>query len=753
MSSLLTNLPEEFYKTKLENISGLKFTPREIDVIACILQGKSLKGTAEFLSTATKPISDKSIASHILNITRKIGGNGRDSIINFIERSEKYHFIRDYYLSILIHKEFIKTLLEIDNVTELAKHCIIITSAEALINTSIINAFKYYLEYINKKITIMNKGGLSDVIDILKNFHENVLYICIINMDEYISNKTLIESLVNTINQKSKIVIVLSYSDQGQLISSDIDQGSGILDIRLFQNFYFLFLEITAILHKKLPIEEVTKKFKEKYKIIQGDKLSDNIKSKPLSFKDDKHKETFKIPFNIVRVFYPYIILPCILFSLIFIYMVIRGTTDSPLNKKNTLDKIYDEQCLLTKYHEDLSVGNLTKDDAEKNFTFIQKFTPIIESIKEYKKIGYLEVSLLQPQELINVLFNLNAISSFYLFKEHDAKTAETILLYAKDLAENFVSLRSRLPIAFNSLTEAETLTELSVIRDLPELYTITIYFLGRCALFQNNLDLAEKYFKLSKYLGETLNIFEGYISVRNGIAIIKGDRVSSLIQNKNYELAIHEIKECIKIYRDGISNNKTYKLNYRPNNQKSNIINPNQDVYNKIDCWKRIIKLYTKLIKHADNKTDKINALSVIHQQFIGDNNNFGLLDTLEGKEVLPRIKADMYNTLGFFLLSVYDDGIDFTAIKKSIIRKLDLKNDDELIVIGDIFYKAKTMSRSTEFAKADAYEGLIRVNERLVANNKLSEDQIHKLHKLNNEYKAFRDNINNGLKRTFKH
>lgn len=105
--------PQEIYEKYLMTIDGIRFTPREIDIIACIMHGKNAKGIANFLSTKDKSLETKTIESHILNIKRKIAANSREGIISFLEKSDKYKLIHSYYLSLLLQQEFNKILQEI----------------------------------------------------------------------------------------------------------------------------------------------------------------------------------------------------------------------------------------------------------------------------------------------------------------------------------------------------------------------------------------------------------------------------------------------------------------------------------------------------------------------------------------------------------------------------------------------------------------------------------------------------------------
>jgi tetratricopeptide (TPR) repeat protein/DNA-binding CsgD family transcriptional regulator len=105
-------LPLNIYYAHLETLNGIRFTPREIDVIACILNGRSAKTIPVLLS-----IAPKTVAAHIENIRSKAGCSSRESIIDFIEASEKCALIKnEYYLSLLTQNSFEKALQELSKI-------------------------------------------------------------------------------------------------------------------------------------------------------------------------------------------------------------------------------------------------------------------------------------------------------------------------------------------------------------------------------------------------------------------------------------------------------------------------------------------------------------------------------------------------------------------------------------------------------------------------------------------------------------
>ena len=69
----------------LEKINDIKFTNREIDVVACIASGRvATKTIASFLS-----IEPKTVEVYTRNIRVKFGCSSRDSIVNYLERTKK----------------------------------------------------------------------------------------------------------------------------------------------------------------------------------------------------------------------------------------------------------------------------------------------------------------------------------------------------------------------------------------------------------------------------------------------------------------------------------------------------------------------------------------------------------------------------------------------------------------------------------------------------------------------------------------
>mgnify|MGYP001420730607 CR=1 FL=1 len=97
---------EDIYLKHLATINGVNFTPREMDIIACRLNGREKrKEIAPFLS-----ISENTVRTHIRNISLKIH-NMR--LLDFIDMSPVYSFIHLYYSCLHTYLTFEKSLKEI----------------------------------------------------------------------------------------------------------------------------------------------------------------------------------------------------------------------------------------------------------------------------------------------------------------------------------------------------------------------------------------------------------------------------------------------------------------------------------------------------------------------------------------------------------------------------------------------------------------------------------------------------------------
>jgi len=107
---------EKFYNKYLSEISDIKFTAREIDIISCILHNRREKKIASLLT-----ISHRTVGSHVRNILGKTGYSSRDYIIDFIEKSGKLQYMKQHYAYLIAQSLFKNQLEKIASVVSRSK--------------------------------------------------------------------------------------------------------------------------------------------------------------------------------------------------------------------------------------------------------------------------------------------------------------------------------------------------------------------------------------------------------------------------------------------------------------------------------------------------------------------------------------------------------------------------------------------------------------------------------------------------------
>ena len=97
--------PHDIYLKYFTTIQGIHFTPREIDIMTCVFHTRGTSKIASFLA-----ISPNTVLAHTRSILGKLGGTSRESIIDFIEKSDQVSTFKRYYTRLVLKSEFEKTL-------------------------------------------------------------------------------------------------------------------------------------------------------------------------------------------------------------------------------------------------------------------------------------------------------------------------------------------------------------------------------------------------------------------------------------------------------------------------------------------------------------------------------------------------------------------------------------------------------------------------------------------------------------------
>lgn len=96
------NSPDLMSESSLAKIQGLSFTQRELDVMACIMNGRTSKKSI----SSTLRISLKTATTHTRNIMQKLNCSSWEHIRDVIEQSGQAEFIQQHLKCVLAREQF-----------------------------------------------------------------------------------------------------------------------------------------------------------------------------------------------------------------------------------------------------------------------------------------------------------------------------------------------------------------------------------------------------------------------------------------------------------------------------------------------------------------------------------------------------------------------------------------------------------------------------------------------------------------------
>ena len=99
---------KSIYIDTLRTINRVRFTPREVDIIACI---SNLRGSSKIASLLG--ILPSTVVTHTHHIMLKLGRQSRESVVDFVENSGKLAIFKRYYIILVTSAAFEKALDQI----------------------------------------------------------------------------------------------------------------------------------------------------------------------------------------------------------------------------------------------------------------------------------------------------------------------------------------------------------------------------------------------------------------------------------------------------------------------------------------------------------------------------------------------------------------------------------------------------------------------------------------------------------------
>lgn len=262
MKNADTYFINEIYFQNLKTINGINFTPREIDIIACLLNARGASRIASFLS-----IAPRTVVTHIRNIMLKLGCSSRENIIDFIE---KYHHIcslREHYSNLVSHASFEKSLKGIAKLNHHEKSIVVIENQD--LKNSIIDQLAKHLRLAGVQILFKNKKE-NDVFissnDKVNNPYVAETLITQLQMEEFTKDLNLFKWDKKEFQVTKRVIFLLLENNLSQDNLTTL-QNTGHVVFLTEKNYYSSFFNILKICLPHITLDKYIEEFKNQYKI------------------------------------------------------------------------------------------------------------------------------------------------------------------------------------------------------------------------------------------------------------------------------------------------------------------------------------------------------------------------------------------------------------------------------------------------------------------------------------------------------
>ncbi len=253
-------IPLEIYSHCLTTINSIKFSKREIDILACILSGRSAKGMAQLLS-----ISPKTAETHTYNIMQKLGCTSRESTIFLLENSDKFSMLKNYYVTLLTQiNKFDKILKEIAHLnSDKNQTCLIVYCQGEEKNKPLLNQIKDHLILAGITTTIEAKGNMGLNIHISSEPQLGVNTIYVITKEWQEETVNAFQKVAGEVDKISShnLVLCLESEKKGEALNNSY--GVNCISYTEHTSYYFSFFEILKKLLPTIPLESIIEKFKQ----------------------------------------------------------------------------------------------------------------------------------------------------------------------------------------------------------------------------------------------------------------------------------------------------------------------------------------------------------------------------------------------------------------------------------------------------------------------------------------------------------
>lgn len=237
-------IPQLIHYSYLQEINGISFTSREIDIISCIIRGRRPNNIGPFLS-----IGVKNVENRIAGIKQKIGCKLQEGIIDFIEKSGKVEHFDRHYSCLLVFIEFERLLKKISGYISANISFSVIYDPKSKIDFTFIRQLNKHLELLGFKIPIRGIN-YHNIPSFIKTTDLKQHYIICCLSKALTETKPDIFNITKLQQEGFNPIIFISFENQLHSISNGLFESESHIDLTENKDYYSLFLKILKIIIK-----------------------------------------------------------------------------------------------------------------------------------------------------------------------------------------------------------------------------------------------------------------------------------------------------------------------------------------------------------------------------------------------------------------------------------------------------------------------------------------------------------------------
>lgn len=234
--------------------------------MACLLHARGTSRIASFLS-----IAPRTVGTHIRNIMLKLECNSRESIIDFVEKSDKLPLLRIHYTSLLIFAAFEKSLREISRQKRMKESaCLILYSDVQSLPDFFLERLQWHLGLAGLEASLKAYESQEELKRIYEGKAQNyIIYLIADDPPEPPDNDHLniLEPFLKSKQISSTIFILFSSNSPQKKYGEFKDVNT--VSFSEEESYYFSFFELLGKLHPSLNLERFITAFKEQYTTMQ----------------------------------------------------------------------------------------------------------------------------------------------------------------------------------------------------------------------------------------------------------------------------------------------------------------------------------------------------------------------------------------------------------------------------------------------------------------------------------------------------